>query len=214
MAEFLEELALETGRLKRLSRLSPLRRPFYLQPTVEVARGLLGQLLVHDEPGGPTAGVIVETEAYLVGDPGSRAHRGRTPRNAVMFDPPGTIYVYRIYGVHWCLNAVTQPEGTPEAVLIRALEPVAGLEVMRRRRGVTRLEDLCSGPGKLCQALGITDRYNNGDLTAPPLFIARWNKDTAEHHVGPRIGLPQGKGDEAPLRFGVAGSRFLSRKFA
>ena len=201
------ELALEIERLK------PLRRPFYLRPTVEVARGLLGQLLVHEEPGGVTAGVIVETEAYLVGDPGSHAHRGRTTRNAVMFERPGTIYVYRIYGVHWCLNVVTQPEGTPEAVLIRALEPVAGIEIMRRRRGVERLEDLCSGPGKLCSALGITDHCNRGDLTSPPLFVARWQQTPAEHHVGVRIGLPPGKGDEAPLRFGVAGSRFVSRRF-
>jgi DNA-3-methyladenine glycosylase len=180
---------------------------------VEVARGLLGQLLVHDEPGGPTAGVIVETEAYLVGDPGSHAHRGRTPRNAVMFEAPGTIYVYRIYGVHWCLNVVTQPEGTPEAVLIRALEPVAGLELMRRRRGVARREDLCSGPGKLCQALGITGHYNRGDITTPPLFLARWSPGPPEYHVGVRIGLPPGHGEESPLRFGVAGSRFLSRRF-
>jgi DNA-3-methyladenine glycosylase len=190
-----------------------LPRRFYLRPTVEVARGLLGRVLVHDQPGALTAGVIVETEAYLVGDPGSHAHRGRTARNAVMYEPPGTIYVYRIYGVHWCLNAVTQPEGTPEAVLIRALEPVAGIELMRRRRGVQRVEDLCSGPGKLCQALGITGHLNRGDLTSPPLFITQKRWTQVEHHVGARVGLPAGKGDEAPLRFGVAGSRFLSRRF-
>ena len=196
------------------ARLPVLPRRFYLRPTVEVARGLLGQLLVHDQPEGLTASVIVETEAYLVEDPGSHAHRGRTPRNEVMFGPPGTIYIYRIYGVHWCLNVVTRPEGTPEAVLIRALEPVAGIDLMRRRRGVDRLRDLCSGPGKLCQALGLTDEFNRGDITSPPLFVARWNRGPAEHHVGPRIGLPPGKGDESPLRFGLAGSGYLSRRFA
>ncbi len=197
--------------LEALTSGAPLPREFYLQPTVKVARDLLGQLLVHDSPEGRTAGVIVETEAYLVDDPGSHAHRGRTPRNEVMFAAPGTIYVYRIYGVHWCLNAVTQPEGVPEAVLLRALEPVTGIDLMRQRRGRKRLTDLCSGPGKLCQALGVTGAHNRGDLTSPPLYIARWS-EAAEHHVGRRIGLPPGQGDQAPLRFGVAGSPYLSKK--
>lgn len=192
--------------------MASLSRRFYLQPTVEVARSLLGRWLVHAQPGALTAGIIVETEAYLIGDPGSHAHRGRTARNAAMFGPPGTAYVYRIYGVHCCLNAVTQAEGTPEAVLIRALEPVAGLDVMRQRRGVGRLEDLCSGPGKLCRALGITEALNWTNLTSPPLFITRARRRDVEHRVGVRIGLSPGKGDETPLRFGVAGSRFLSRR--
>ncbi len=196
-----------------LARLLPLPRRFYRQPTVQVARGLLGQLLVHDELEGLTTGVIVETEAYLVGDPGSHAHHGRTARNAVMFARPGTIYIYRIYGVHWCLNLVTQPEGTPEAVLIRALEPVAGVDLMRQRRGVERPRDLCSGPGKLSQALGLTDAANWGDITSPPLFVAHWSRSLADHHLGPRIGLPPGQGDELPLRFGLTGSEYLSRRF-
>ncbi len=195
------------------ARMVSLSRHFYLQPTVQVARSLLGCLLVHAQPGALTAGVIVETEAYLVGDPGSHAHRGQTARNAAMFGPPGTAYVYRIYGVHWCLNAVTQPEGTPEAVLIRALEPAAGIDIMRERRGMQRLEELCSGPGRLCQALGITEALNQTELTSPPLFITRKRRRDVEYRVGARIGLPPGKGDQAPLRFGVAGSRYLSRRF-
>jgi DNA-3-methyladenine glycosylase len=202
----------ETGIECALGPILP--REFYLRPTVEVAHALLGQLLVHQQPEGLTAGLIVETEAYLVGDPGSHAWRGRTTRNAPMFGPPGTIYTYRIYGVHWCVNLVTQPEGVPEAVLIRALEPVAGIELMRQRRGVARLQDLCSGPARLCQALGITDALNWGDITSPPLWVADTGRPRGQVCVGTRIGLPIGKGHEAPLRFGLAGSPFLSRKFA
>lgn len=189
-------------------------RDFYLRPTVEVAQALLGQALVHQQPEGLTAGLIVETEAYLLGDPGSHAWRGRTARNAPMFGPPATVYVYRIYGVHWCVNLVTQPEGVPEAVLIRALEPVAGLELMRRRRGTTALHALCSGPGKLAQALGITEANNWGDATSSPLWVADTGQRVREICAGARIGLPHGKGHDAVLRFGVAGSRFLSRRFA
>lgn len=193
--------------------LSILPRDFYLQPTVQVAQALLGQVLRHQQPAGPTAGIIVETEAYLQGDPGSHASRSRTRRNAPMFAGPGTIYVYRIYGVHCCLNVVTQPEGVPEAILIRALEPVAGLDLMRQRRGVDRLEDLCSGPGKLVQALGIGLEHNWGDLTVPPLYIADYGPPTVPVAVGRRIGLTADRGGEALLRFGLAGSKFLSRKF-
>lgn len=188
-------------------------RDFYLRPTVEVAQGLLGQVLIHRHPAGLTAGIIVETEAYLEGDPGSHASRSRTPRNAPMFARPGTIYVYRIYGVHCCLNVVTQPEGAPEAILIRALEPVAGLDLMRQRRGVNRPEDLCSGPGKLVQALGIGLEHNWGDLTSPPLYVADYAPASAPVAVGKRIGLTADRGGEAALRFGLAGSKFLSRKF-
>ncbi|HEY3396273.1 MAG TPA: DNA-3-methyladenine glycosylase [Armatimonadota bacterium] len=187
---------------------------FYLQPTVEVARGLLGQLLVHEQPEGATAGIIVETEAYLVGDPGSHAWRGQTQRNAPMYAAPGTIYVYRIYGVHWCLNLVTQPAGVPEAVLIRALEPVAGLDLMRRRRGRESLRELCSGPGKLTQALDIDDRYDGGDITSPPLTVRRGPGDPAEITSGVRIGIHPDRGGRELLRFGLAGSRYLSRRFS
>ncbi len=189
-------------------------RNFYLRPTVEVAQALLGQALVHQQPEGLTVGLIVETEAYLVGDPGSHAWRGRTARNAPMFGPPGTIYVYRIYGVHWCVNLVTQPEGVPEAVLIRALEPVAGLELMRQRRGVDRLEELCGGPARLTEALGISEANNWGDATTPPLWVADTGQRVRKVGAGTRVGLPRGRGHEAVLRFGVAGSRFLSRRFA
>jgi DNA-3-methyladenine glycosylase len=192
--------------------LPPLPRKFYLQPTVAVARALLGRVLIHDQPLGLTAGLIVETEAYLADDPGCHAYRGRTPRNDPMFGEPGSIYVYQIYGVHYCLNLVTQPEGVPEAVLIRALEPLAGLELMRRRRGRTRLKDLCSGPAKLTEALGIDLTHNRGDATRPPLWVASDARRDGEVAAGRRIGLGSHQGAEAPLRFVLAASPFVSRR--
>ena len=140
---------------------------FYERPVVEVARDLVGCVLRH----GDTAGVIVETEAYHESEPACHAHVGRTARTHVLFGPPGTAYVYRSYGIHALVNAVCEPEGIGAAVLIRALEPLDGIERMRERRGVQALEQLCSGPGKLTQALGIELVHNETDLERGPLRI-------------------------------------------
>jgi DNA-3-methyladenine glycosylase len=193
--------------------MSLIKREFFLQPTTEVARQLLGQTLVCESTSGHAAGRIVETEAYLDGDPGSHAWQRRTSRNAPMFGPPGTVYVYQIYGLYFCLNLVTQPEDIPEAVLIRALEPGAGLDLMRRRRGRAGRKDLCSGPGKLAQALGVDLRHNWGAITSPPLYLLRNEEPAGPISVGTRIGLSKGKGDEALLRFGLRDSEYLSRRF-
>jgi DNA-3-methyladenine glycosylase len=191
----------------------PIPRSFYLQPTETVARGLLGQLLVSQSPAGVTAGMIVETEAYLVDDPGSHAASVRTARNEPMFGGPGEVYVYLIYGLYHCVNVVTQPAGVPAAVLLRALQPTAGLALMRRRRSRAAREDLCSGPGKLAQALGIDLSHNRGDLASPPLSIWATVHRTESPLMGTRIGLTPDKGGEARLRFGFPGSEYLSRPF-
>ena len=192
----------------------PLPAAFYSQPTVVVARGLLGRTLAHDSPEGLTAGRIVETEAYLAtGDPGCHAARGRTERNSPMFEAPGTIYVYLIYGMHWCMNLVTAPEGVPEAVLIRALEPLAGLELMRRRRGREGdTKELASGPAKLTQALGVTGAHNRGDITSDPLFVTEDCDASPEIVTTTRIGLAEGSGGDLPLRFCIADCPWVSRK--
>jgi DNA-3-methyladenine glycosylase len=142
----------------------PLEADFYLQPTVEVARALLGCWLVVRHDTGWVGGRIVEAEAYTQDDPASHSYRGKTERNAAMFGAPGTAYIYLIYGVHECFNAVCQPEGVGEAVLIRALEPTVGLETMFQRRGGVHWTQLCRGPGNLCRALGITRAFNGESL--------------------------------------------------
>jgi DNA-3-methyladenine glycosylase len=180
---------------------------FYARDVVEVAQALIGCVISHGE----VSGVIVETEAYHDCEPACHAFVGLTARTATLFGPPGRAYVYRSYGIHALLNAVCEVEGVGAAVLIRALEPVAGISVMRARRGVDRLEDLCSGPGKLTQALDVELVDNGADLAAGPLAIGprppAWRD--VEIVAGPRIGIT--KAVELPWRFSAAGSRFVSR---
>jgi DNA-3-methyladenine glycosylase len=184
-----------------------LARSFYARSTVEVARGLLGKVLVH----GPTAGIIVETEAYLGGeDQAAHSARGLTGRTRVIFGPPGHAYVYLIYGMYQCLNLVAEREGRPGCVLIRALEPVSGVELMRARRGGTRkLEQLANGPGKLTLALGITRAHNGADVTRGPLVVRQAAcASEIEIAVTRRIGITRSA--DLPLRFVMAGNRFVS----
>ncbi len=176
------------------------------QPSVRVARALIGATLLVDGVGG----VIVETEAYDQTDPASHTFMGPTARNAAMFGPSGHAYVYRSYGIHWCLNFTCRPAGHGAGVLIRALEPRAGLGTMRERRGLSDERLLCSGPGRLGQALGITPAHYGLPLDRPPFFVAP-PPEPVEVVVGPRIGLS--KAVEQPWRFGLAGSRCLSRPF-
>jgi DNA-3-methyladenine glycosylase len=180
---------------------------FYERPVLKVARDLIGCVLSH----GSTAGVIVETEAYHYSEPAAHSYAGLTPRTKIMFGPPGFAYVYRSYGIHACLNAVCEPEGVGAAVLIRALEPSSGVDEMRARRRLDRLESLCSGPGKLTQALAIELEDNGADLVAGPLIIserpATW--DGVSVSVDRRIGIT--KAVELPWRFSASGSRFVSR---
>lgn len=175
-----------------------LPRAFYSRPTVEVARDLIGKVLVHKE----TAGIIVETEAYL-GQDDLAAHsaKGVTPRTKVIFGPPGHAYVYFIYGMYECLNLVAEPDGTPGCVLIRALHPIAGLETMQARRPKAKSDaDLASGPGKLTIAMGITREHNGRDVTRGDLVVERPRVDRKVRiRVTPRIGIRQGA--DLPLRF-------------
>jgi DNA-3-methyladenine glycosylase len=181
-----------------------MRRDFFARSVHEVAPELVGVTLLVDGVGGP----IVEVEAYDHEDPAAHGYGGRTERNASMFGPPGHAYVYRSYGIHWCLNLVCSSIGSAEAVLIRALEPTHGLDVMRERRGTDDPRLLCAGPGRLCQALGITREHDGLALDEPPFeLLAR--ETEPELGVGPRIGIT--KAAEQPWRYGLAGSRFLSR---
>jgi DNA-3-methyladenine glycosylase len=189
-----------------MARLKPLRRSFFTRSVHTVAPDLIGATLLFKGVGG----VIVEVEAYHHTDPAAHSFGGRTERNAVMFGPPGYAYVYRSYGIHWCLNFVCEPEGVASAVLIRALVPTHGLAVMRRRRGVTDERLLCSGPGRLSQALGITDAQYGLPLDNPPFEIFA-RADDVEVAVGPRIGLT--KAIEHPWRYGLSGSCFVSKPF-
>jgi DNA-3-methyladenine glycosylase len=172
----------------------------------EVARRLIGATLLIDGVGG----VIVETEAYDREDPASHSFSGPTLRNIVMFGPPAHVYVYRSYGIHWCLNFVCREADHGAGVLIRALEPTHGIEIMQKRRGVEKLRLLCSGPGRLCQALGVTREHNGLLVTAPPfeLHAATRQIDVVS---GPRIGIS--KAMDVPWRFGLAGSKFVSQPF-
>lgn len=190
----------------------PLPRSCYQPSARRVAPRLLGQLLVFETPNGPVGGVIVEAEAYLHDDPACHASRGLTPRNAPMFGPPGYAYVYFTYGNHFCFNVVCAPEGVAEAVLIRSLHPSQGLDAMRARRRRDDPRHLCSGPGKLCQALGIGRDQNRLDLCgSSPLTIRRGDPVPRARIVRTtRIGIRQGA--ELALRFYVRGSEFISRK--
>jgi DNA-3-methyladenine glycosylase len=172
----------------------------------EVAPELIGSELYVDGAGG----IVVEVEAYEPGDPASHAFGGQTARNAAMFGAPGHAYVYRSYGIHWCLNLVCEDEGVASAVLLRALEPTAGLDEMRARRGLDDPRLLCSGPGRLCQALGVTRELDGAALDRPPFKLVARAAPVAVV-TGPRIGIT--KAAERPWRYGLAGSRFLSRPF-
>jgi len=183
------------------------RPSFYERPVLEVARDLIGCVVAH----GGCSGVIVECEAYHDSEPACHAFVGLTARTATLFGPPGRAYVYRSYGIHALLNAVCEPEGVGAAVLIRALEPVEGIELMRARRGVDRVQALCSGPGKLTQALGIELSHNGGDLARGPVVFSprprAWRD--VEVVLDRRVGIT--KAAELPWRFLAAGSRFVSR---
>ena len=189
--------------------LRPLRRAFFARSTLIVARALLGHLMVHETPRGVLVGRIVEVEAYRgPGDPASHAYR-LTPRSRIMWGRPGIAYVYFTYGNHFCVNVVTEAEGVAGAVLFRALEPLAGLEVMRANRKVNDDRLLCSGPGRLTQAMTISREDNGADFTHPPLYLARARTDRRRIVAGPRIGITSATA--RPWRFHIEGNRFVSR---
>ncbi len=184
----------------------PLKRSVFDRPVLEVAPDLIGATLLVNGVGG----IIVEVEAYHQSEPAAHSYRGPTPRNMVMFGPPGFTYVYRSYGIHWCVNFVCEKAGSASAVLIRALEPTHGLAMMRKRRGVDDERALCSGPGKLCEALGITIKESALPLDRPPYALhARTGK--VDVVSGVRIGLT--KAIDLPWRYGLKGSRFVSKRF-
>jgi len=181
-----------------------LTKEFFARSVHDVAEELIGATFLFDRIGGK----IVELEAYHHEDPAAHGYRGRTPRNATMFGPPGHAYVYRSYGIHWCVNFVCEAEGVADAVLIRALEPTHGLDEMRLRRGLDDERLLCAGPGRLCQALAITSEHDGLPLDRPP-FRLEPRTEPAKLVRGPRIGISRAA--ELPWRYGLAGSRYLSR---
>jgi len=182
-----------------------LQRAFFERSVHEVARDLVGCRLFF----GGVGGTIVETESYERDDPACHAYAGLTDRTEVLFGPPGRAYVYLSYGIHSLLNAVAEPEGEAAAVLIRALEPTAGLEAMRKRRGDRPAGELCSGPGKLTEALGVGLAHNGADLSRDPFLLLPPEGSAPEIVTGPRIGIT--KAVERPWRFCAAGSSFVSR---
>jgi DNA-3-methyladenine glycosylase len=180
-------------------------RDFFARSVHEVAPDLVGVTLLVDGVGG----AIVEVEAYDHEDPAAHGYRGRTARNASMFGPPGHAYVYRSYGIHWCLNLVCEEEGTASAVLLRALEPTHGLDAMRARRALDDPRLLCAGPGRLCQALGVTREHDGLALDEPP-FRLEARTEPVELVAGTRVGITHAA--ELPWRYALAGSRYLSRR--
>jgi DNA-3-methyladenine glycosylase len=184
----------------------PLKRAFFARRVHDVAPDLIGATLLVNGVGG----IIVEVEAYHHTDPAAHSFRGPTARNMVMFGPPGFAYVYRSYGIHWCVNFVCEQEGSASAVLIRALQPTHGIPAMRRRRGLHDERSLCSGPGKLTQALGITHAHNGLPLDAPPIALYV-RSEIPEIAAGARIGITRAV--ELPWRYGLKGSKFLSKPF-
>ena len=191
--------------------MKPLSRKFYERDTKEVAKDLLGKVLVHRTPKGVLKGKIVEVEAYYgENDPGSHAYKGKTPRNEIMYGLPGFAYVYFCYGNHWLLNVVTEKRGKAGAVLFRALEPLEGTEIMKENRKSKEIQNLTNGPGKLTQAFGINKKHNGLDLTKSNLFITRGKKENFEIVTTTRIGIKRGK--ELPLRFYIKGNKFVSVK--
>lgn len=188
------------------SRARLLTGKFFARSVHHVAPELIGATLLVDGVGG----IITEVEAYHHTEPAAHSFNGPTPRNRVMFGPPGVLYVYRSYGIHWCMNFVCEKEGSASAVLIRALQPTHGIPAMRRRRGLHEERTLCSGPGKLCEAMAVSDKHNGLALDAPPIEIhARTRKP--EIISGIRIGIT--KAIELPWRYGLKDSRFLSKPF-
>jgi len=184
----------------------PLKRAFFARSVHEVAPDLIGVTLLVNGVGG----VIVEVEAYHHTDPAAHSFHGPTPRNQVMFGPPGFVYVYRSYGIHWCVNFVCEKQGSASAVLIRALQPTHGIPTMQRRRGLQDERSLCSGPGKLTQALAITHAHNGLPLDEAPMALFA-HDGKPEIVTGPRIGLT--KAVDLPWRYGMEGSRYLSKPF-
>ena len=182
----------------------PLGREFFARSVHDVAPDVLGTTLLVNGVGG----TIVEVEAYDQSDPASHGYGGRTARNAAMFGPAGHAYVYRSYGIHWCLNLVCEGEGVASAVLVRALEPIFGIDEMRTRRGLEGERLLCSGPGRLCQALGISGAHDGLALDEPPFRLLPRRQDPSVTAV-PRVGITRAA--EVPWRYVIAGSRFLSR---
>ena len=193
--------------LQRCAVRKRLTKSFFDRSVHEVAPDLIGAVLLVEGVGGR----IVEVEAYHHTDPAAHSYRGPTPRNAVMFGPPGFVYVYRSYGIHWCMNFVCEAAGSASAVLIRALEPTEGIALMRRRRGLSDLRLLCSGPGRLCEALRVTAAHNGLALDAPP-FALFGRAEPVDVVAGVRIGIT--KAAEKPWRYGEKGSRFLSKPFS
>jgi len=189
--------------------LKPLPRRFYLQPTIEAAPALLGKVLVHCTSEGIIAGRIVETEAYLCDDPACHASRGMTRRNAAMFGEPGHAYVYFTYGMYFCLNAVTSDKGIGEAVLVRAAEPLDGIEIMKRNRKTDLVTNLASGPGKLCQAFGLDLSHNGLGLTKSELMIVDDGFAPGEIVTATRIGIRLAA--DKPWRFYLAANPHVSR---
>ena len=194
------------GKTSGMARLPRLRRSFFARSVHEVAPDLIGATLLV----GGAGGVIVEVEAYHHTDPAAHSYGGMTPRNAVMFGPPGFLYVYRSYGIHWCMNFVCEEAGSASAVLVRAIEPRAGIAAMQRRRGFKDLRALCSGPGKLCEALAVTIRHNGMAVDRAPIEV-RARPGAPEIVTGPRIGIT--KAAALPWRYGLKGSPFLSKPF-